>query len=428
MKTFASIIAASVAAMLLGGCGGASGASTSTDITVERGPLLYAAVTDAAGQQAQMRGYGVYRFAHAPLYPVTSVGGVIDVNRNNIIDAGDINATRLRLQTAEGDAATIVTSLAANAEIRTMLQQDFNLTEAQIFHETPSTDMRIAAISDEVYKYSVENNISDPSQLTLQTMETLRTRVAARIETYEAGNLDAGALEQAMVQSELSLQVMTQAQAQIMNALMQNRDVNESTPAVPDTTAASRLTDDQKYTLAYMWNEEKLAKDIYLALNDVWPNQVLYNIATRSETQHEAMVEALVEAYDINITDLDDYAERYSEAELRAFGPGAYGVPAVQALYGTLYAKGVRSAQDALEVGCMVEVTDINDLNEDIATATGADDLVAVFESLRSGSYNHYWAFDNALKTMGVSEGCCILGETFCKTTDEYPSGQGGKH
>jgi hypothetical protein len=38
----------------------------------------------------------------------------------------------------------------------------------------------------------------------------------------------------------------------------------------------------------------------------------------------------------------------------------------------------------------MVEVTDINDLNEDILIAeeTNASDLVAVFNNLRDGSYS----------------------------------------
>ncbi|OQX59517.1 MAG: hypothetical protein B5M52_03210 [Helicobacteraceae bacterium 4484_230] len=108
--------------------------------------------------------------------------------------------------------------------------------------------------------------------------------------------------------------------------------------------STSRLSEEQKYALAFMWNEEKLAKDIYLALNDVWPSQTFYNIATRGETQHEAAVEALVQRYDINITNLADYEESYSEAELRAFAPGKYAIPKIQDLFDALYAKGVRSA------------------------------------------------------------------------------------
>lgn len=191
--------------------------------------------------------------------------------------------------------------------------------------------------------------------------------------------------------------------------------------------AVSELTEAQKYTLAYMWNEEKLAKDLYLALNDVWPHNTLYTIATRAETEHQAAVEGLIETYDLNITNLVDYEEAYSEAELRAFGPGEFGLAEIQELYDVLYSIGIQSAQDALEAGCMVEVTDVNDLNEDLLVAEGADDLVAVFEHLRSGSYNHYWAFDTALKGIGVSEGCCILGDDYCKTEEEYPTSNGSE-
>ena len=58
----------------------------------------------------------------------------------------------------------------------------------------------------------------------------------------------------------------------------------------------------RKYTIAFMWNEEKLAKDIYLELNLIYPTQQLENIATKSETMHQALVEDLVQRYDLNIT------------------------------------------------------------------------------------------------------------------------------
>ena len=184
------------------------------------------------------------------------------------------------------------------------------------------------------------------------------------------------------------------------------------------------LTNDQKYALAYMWNEEKLAKDIYLALNELYPTNQFYNIATRSETKHEAAVEELVQRYDINITNLQDYTVNYSEEELRALPAGTFGVDKIQELYDTLYAKGEQSKTDALQVGCMVEVTDVEDLDRFIATAqeVNATDLVAVFERLRAGSYNHYWAFDKALKAEGVAAGCASAGAAYAKTAEEYPS------
>ncbi len=184
------------------------------------------------------------------------------------------------------------------------------------------------------------------------------------------------------------------------------------------------LTNDQKYALAYMWNEEKLAKDIYLALNELYPANQFYNIATRSETKHEAAVEELVQRYDINITNLQDYTVNYSEEELRALPAGTFGVDKIQELYDALYAKGSQSKVDALQVGCMVEVTDVDDLDKFIASAeeVNATDLVKVFEFLRAGSYNHYWAFDKALKAEGVAAGCASAGAEYAKTPEEYPA------
>ncbi len=60
-----------------------------------------------------------------------------------------------------------------------------------------------------------------------------------------------------------------------------------------------------------------------------------------------------------------------------------------------------------------------------IAKDDNADDIVAAFEVLRAGSYNHYWSFDRGLKNEGVVDGCCSLGATYCKTEEEYPKSSG---
>jgi len=188
------------------------------------------------------------------------------------------------------------------------------------------------------------------------------------------------------------------------------------------------LENKQKYALAYMWNEEKLAYDLYSELNKIQPLKQLENIANRAEIKHIQMVEDLIQKYDINITNLDTYEIKYSETELRALPIGKFGVEPIQELYNTLYDKGIKSTQDALEVGCMVEVTDINDLEEYISTAkeVNATDLVDTFDKLIVGSYNHYWSFDKGLKKIGVTEGCCSLGSIdgieYCQP--EYPKNE----
>jgi hypothetical protein len=137
-----------------------------------------------------------------------------------------------------------------------------------------------------------------------------------------------------------------------------------------------------------------------------------------------SMVEALVERYDINITNpQDDYTVNYSEDDLRALPEGHFGVDKIQTLYDKLYAKGMLSRVGALQVGCEVEVTDVDDLNHyiEIAGKVNAQDLVSVFERLRAGSYNHYWAFDKALKAENLESGCASAGDEFKKTLEEYP-------
>jgi len=180
----------------------------------------------------------------------------------------------------------------------------------------------------------------------------------------------------------------------------------EATPS--DTSVV--LSEEQKYALAYMWHEEKLAYEIYLELNKVQPAKQFVNIATKSEIRHIEAVEDIVKNYDINITNLQDYTIEYSEDELRSMPTGKFAIEKIQNLYDTLYAKGIKSQKDAMEVGCMVEVTDIIDLKEFLHDVSGKQDLVDTFDFLIKGSYNHYWAFDEGLKNLGVSEGCCSLG------------------
>ena len=182
----------------------------------------------------------------------------------------------------------------------------------------------------------------------------------------------------------------------------------------------AKLKADQKYALAYMWNEERLAKDIYSALNEIYPVKVFENVA-KAEAKHVQAVESLVKKYDVNINDTTDFTGAYSASQLAAASPGRYAVAAVQGLYDELYAKGVQSKVDALQVACMVETTDIKDLESYIAVAqqTRASDLITVFENLKTASHKHYWAFDKALKAEGVASGCASLGEEYADPIED---------
>ncbi len=200
--------------------------------------------------------------------------------------------------------------------------------------------------------------------------------------------------------------------------------------AYPKSTLNQDLID----SLAYMGNEERLAHDIYTVLYNYHKEEgteikQLINISSNSEVKHVGIVQDIVRRYNINATNTTNVVNPVADKNVtfEDMPIGEYDIPKIQELYDSLYAKGVASKQAALEVGCMVEVTDVDDLDKYIeqAEASNASDIVAGFNVLRDGSYNHYWAFDKGLKNMGIAQGCALLGEEWAKTPEEYPSSNG---
>ena len=138
------------------------------------------------------------------------------------------------------------------------------------------------------------------------------------------------------------------------------------------------LTSDQEAEMAFMAEEEKMAGDLYEAFFEMYGVKVFTNIAA-SEDRHADAVRDLLAAYD-----LDDPTV--------GMGAGEFTIPEVQQMYDELLAQGSASVEAALEVGVIVEETDIADLK---AAVIGLDAprAVAVYENLLAGSQNHLAAF-----------------------------------
>lgn len=187
-----------------------------------------------------------------------------------------------------------------------------------------------------------------------------------------------------------------------------------STPSNTPITQTGSTTHNRsavQKSLAYMYDEERLAKEVYLAIYAKQPVNQLTKIATKAEVRHIDAVKDLAVRYGV--------ATPYQRA-------GQYQTAHIQSLYNELYAKGIRSKRDALEVGCMVEVIDVEDLQKYTREAeqANAQDVVQTYNFLLKGTYNHYWAFDRGLKQLGVSNGCCSIGDRYCHS--EYPQNQRG--
>ena len=142
--------------------------------------------------------------------------------------------------------------------------------------------------------------------------------------------------------------------------------------------ADSDITDEDAAALAFMREEEKLARDVYLTLYDVWGTTIFNNIAS-SEQMHMDAILMLMDHYN-----LEDPA---SSNEI-----GVFDNANLQALYDQLIAIGSQSLPDALAVGAAIEEIDILDLDEYIAATTNSA-ILQVYGSLLAGSENHLRAF-----------------------------------
>ncbi len=191
----------------------------------------------------------------------------------------------------------------------------------------------------------------------------------------------------------------------------------------------SALSQELTNTLSFMGNEERLAYDVYNRLYVEWGTRQFTNIATKSEYKHITAVQGLVQKYklndSVNFTNVDLPSLGYMMTPIESMQAGTYDVSEIQKLYDDLTAQGVVSETEALKVGCIIEVVDVEDLDREIALAQreNATDIVTVFNFLRDGSYNHYWSFDKGLKNKGISAGCCTWAE-WCRP--EYPQNEKG--
>lgn len=178
---------------------------------------------------------------------------------------------------------------------------------------------------------------------------------------------------------------------------------------------AAVLSTGEIQTLTFMREEEKLARDVYLTLNETWPQPVFANIA-QSEQQHMDAMLALL--------------ERYQIADPARPVIGLFNNMELQALYDKLVIRGQQSATEALYVGAAIEEIDILDLEKAIAE-TDQPDLRRAYENLLAASGNHLRAFVRNIEAQGLVYEPQHLDveqlETILSTPTQRPN-QGGRN
>jgi hypothetical protein len=164
--------------------------------------------------------------------------------------------------------------------------------------------------------------------------------------------------------------------------------------------SAVQLTEAEEQHILYMREEEKLARDVYLTLYELWDAEIFANIS-ESEQRHMDAVKNLITRHGLVDPVVDDAVGKFSN-------------PDFAGLYDELVQAGEISLEEALKVGVNIEELDIADLELALQETTMRA-VKRVFQNLLNGSYNHLNAFQRNIEAggtecpvqLGLGDGTC---------------------
>jgi len=175
----------------------------------------------------------------------------------------------------------------------------------------------------------------------------------------------------------------------VASAGAQGRDGPGKTPGqgcIFDGMEIAPLSAQEEQDVVYMREEEKLARDVYRAMSDLWDVPTFFQIS-QSEQRHMDALARVIVRYDLEDPVVDDTE-------------GVFANPVFVALYGDLVEAGSASMVEALKVGALIEELDIVDLRNALALTDHAD-LERVYGNLMRGSRNHLRAFAALITAAG---------------------------
>ncbi len=151
---------------------------------------------------------------------------------------------------------------------------------------------------------------------------------------------------------------------------------------------AANMSESDKADLIFIVQEEKLARDVYIVLNEYWNLQVFANIS-KSEQKHMNAISRI-----LSVNNLPDPTQTLQQ--------GKFEDNALQSLYDSLVLDGKRSLTQALHVGALIEEKDIDDLELAIKK-TNNPSIISIYSRLNCGSRNHLRAFVKNLSRQSIN-------------------------
>ncbi len=168
------------------------------------------------------------------------------------------------------------------------------------------------------------------------------------------------------------------------------------------------LTVEQE-SLLYMREEEKLARDVYLTLDEYFDTNIFTNIAA-AEQRHMDRIKRLLNKYGLIDPVVDDTI-------------GVFTNPIFSEFYDSKTNSDV-AIKEAILTGILIEETDIMDLQKTIDITDNAD-IQNVYGNLLRGSRNHLRAFVRRLESMGIVYKASILEQSAADAIVNSPTERG---
>jgi hypothetical protein len=142
------------------------------------------------------------------------------------------------------------------------------------------------------------------------------------------------------------------------------------------------LSQEEREGLVHMRIEEKLARDVYIVMGELWNHKVFLNIQL-SEQKHMEAVKRLLDKYSVPDPLLTDSV-------------GVFPDPQFQLLYDQYILQGSQSLNEALLAGKSIEELDIADLENQLIFVDNPD-IIRVYQNLKVASESHLTAFIKCL-------------------------------
>jgi len=143
------------------------------------------------------------------------------------------------------------------------------------------------------------------------------------------------------------------------------------------------LTKDQKEMLFFIYQGEKVARDIYITLGELYKDENTFAFLQFSGQRHFECTKELCDIYGIETSQIGEESI------------GKFESIVLQTVYDACIEKGKKSIHDALEVAEFIKSNEIKDLEH--GSVGMPKHIVNVYEAIKKRNQRHLDAFQGAL-------------------------------